>query len=309
LILALVDEGLTKEEKPKAMNSSKDTARLRRRSRWVFYRKLLTGFALAGLVAGAAFAQNNSAQRQSASHLVTAANEASNAPTTFFGTASPLGNGSVRSWVKLDKDGKPTAIGVTFSEAALSGLPKEPPAGQEGTEHILALPPEAGVTGFNHIMINWNPHGHPPGQVYDTAHFDFHFYTISPEARERITAQGDDKAKTRRQPPAEYVPAGYIYAPDSEIPRMGGHWVDPQSNEFRGQPFTRSFLYGNYDGQIIFWEPMITKAFLETRTNVTEIIKLPAKYARPGYYPTEYSVKYDPASKQFTIALEGLTLR
>jgi hypothetical protein len=90
---------------------------------------------------------------------------------------------------------------------------------------------------------------------------------------------------------------------------MGGHWVDPQSNEFNKQPFTRTFLYGNYDGQIIFMEPMITKAFLEAKTAVTETIKLPSKYAKRGYYPTRYSVKYDTASKEYSVALEGLTLR
>jgi len=34
-----------------------------------------------------------------------------------------LGNGTVRSWIAVDQDGQPTAIGVTLSEAALSGLP------------------------------------------------------------------------------------------------------------------------------------------------------------------------------------------
>jgi hypothetical protein len=270
-------------------------------------RNLLTGCALALLVAGSVFAQSGSAQPQSANHTLTAVTEPST--STVFGTAAPLGKGSARSWVKLDKEGKPTAIGLTFTEAALAGLPQELPPGQEGTEYVLALPTEAGATAFNHIGINWNPHGHPPGKVYDTPHFDFHFYMITPEARNRITAQGDDRERARRRPPLEYVPAGYIYAPDSEIPRMGGHWADPQSNEFRGQPFTRSFLYGNYDGQIIFMEPMITKAFLETKTSVTEIIKLPSRFAAHGYYPTRYSVSYDPASKQYTIALEGLTLR
>lgn len=272
-----------------------------------FYRNLSTGFALALLVAGSAFAQSVPAERQSGNH--TAANAYTNTTGMAFGAATPLGKGSARSWVKLDKDGKPTAIGVTFSEAALAGLPQTLPAGQEGTEYLLALPPEARATPFTHIGIDWNPRGHAPGQIYDTAHFDFHFYMISPEARNLITAKGADREKARRQPPLEYVPEGYMYAPDSEIPRMGGHWVNPQSNEFRGQPFTRSFLYGNYDGQIIFMEPMITKTFLDSKTSVTEFIKLPRRFATPGYYPTKYSVLYDAASKQYTVALEGMALR
>ncbi|HEX8141605.1 MAG TPA: DUF5602 domain-containing protein [Pyrinomonadaceae bacterium] len=292
------------------MNKSQDTERLIKSAQRRPYRKLLAGVALSLLVAGSAWAQSP-AQRQSANNLLPATGESATAPVagTYFGEARPLGNGIIRSWVKLDKDGKPTAIGLTFTEAALAGLPQAMREGMEETEVVLALPPEAGATAFNHIGVNWNPKGHEPAKVYDLAHFDFHFYMISPEARNRITAQGDDRAKARRQPPQEYIPAGYIYAPDSEVPRMGGHWANPQSNEFQGQPFTRTFLYGNYDGQIIFMEPMITKAFLETRASVTEILKQPARYARPGYYPTSYSVKYDPATKQYTVALEGLTLR
>jgi hypothetical protein len=36
---------------------------------------------------------------------------------------------------------------------------------------------------------------------------------------------------------------------------------------------------------------------------------LPQKYAKPGYYPTKYSVRYDPVNKEYTVALEGMVLR
>jgi Hypothetical protein TTHB210 len=276
------------------------------------YRRLLTASALSLLLAGAAFAQESAAQPQGRadSHRLIAAGEpAPSRAGTFYGQPKPFGKGQARSWVKLDRDGKPLAIGLSLTEEALKGLPAELPRGEQETELVLALPPEASRTAFNHIGVNWNPHGHIPEKVYDVPHFDFHFYMISPEERSRITAQGEDVARSRRQPPPDYVPAGYIYAPESEVPRMGGHWVDPQSNEFNKQPFTRTFLYGNYNGQIIFMEPMITKAFLEARTDVTELIKQPSKYARPGYYPTRYSVRYDRAAKEYSIALEGLTPR
>ena len=224
---------------------------------------------------------------------------------TFLGETKPLGNGVIRSWVTLDKQGNPSAIGVTFSEKALSGLPH----GEAGTEYLLSLPTQAQATAFNHIGLDWNASGHPPAGVYNVPHFDFHFYTITPEERERITAQGDDLLKANKQPPAEYMPSGYVLVPDSAIPRMGAHLANPQSPELHGQPFTRTFLYGNYDGRVIFYEPMITRAFLESKLSVTEYIKLPAKYSKPGYYPTRYSVRYDPQSKEYTVSLEGMMLR
>jgi hypothetical protein len=105
------------------------------------------------------------------------------------------------------------------------------------------------------------------------------------------------------------MPSGYVLVPDSAVPRMGAHLANPLAAELHGQPFTKTFIYGSYDGRITFYEPMISKAFLESRASVTEFIKLPARYPKPGYYPTKYSVKYDKAGKEYTVSLEGMTLR
>jgi hypothetical protein len=250
-------------------------------------------------------AQQNNLQPSAATESLSVSND-----KTIVGETKPLGKGQVRSWVRVDKSGNPSAIGLTFTENALSTLPAEPPPGQEGVGISLALPKEASLTAFKHIGLDWNPHGHPPAKIYDLAHFDFHFYMITEAERALITAKGDDLLRSRKQPAAEFVPEGYVYVPDSEIPRMGAHWVNPLSKELQGHSFTTTFLYGSYDGRLIFAEPMIAKSFLETKTNVTELIKLPAKYARANaYYPTKYSVRYDPVKREYTIALEGMTLR
>lgn len=238
----------------------------------------------------------------------------SNVPTkgkagTFVGATRPLGSGTVRSWVTLDEASKPVAVGLTFSESALKTVPTELPRGQESLEINLPLPKEAASTAFDHIGFDWNPMGHPPANIYTVPHFDIHFYTISVEEKERITAQGDDLQRCYKKPGAEYVPAGYILPPDTAVPRMGAHWIDPNANELKGQPFTRTFLYGNYDGKLIFFEPMIAKSFFETKLSLTEYIKLPQKYSKPGYYPTKYSTRYDADKKEYTVALEGMVLR
>ncbi|MCG3164110.1 MAG: hypothetical protein JMDDDDMK_05593 [Acidobacteria bacterium] len=266
---------------------------------------LATTCLLAGLALAQAHHQHEMAARSSAN---------ANAPKTakpiiFAGEAQPVGNGTARPWVATDKDGKPTAIGVTFSEAALSGLPQSLTPGLIWTEFILPLPPEAAATGFDHIGLNWNPKGHDPEGVYKVPHFDFHFYLISPAARERITTRGEDLERCRKPLPPEFVPEGYILAPASEEPGMGSHWVEPNSHEFHGKAFTHTFIYGSYDGRMIFAEPMISKAFLETKPDITVPVKLPAKYQKPGYYPTQYSVKYYPEAREYTVAIEGLTLR
>lgn len=226
----------------------------------------------------------------------------------YKGESQPLGNGQIHTWVKFRK-GKLTAIGITFDETALQNLITEPPPGKEGEEYVLALPEEAANTIFKHALVNWNPHGHPPANIYNVGHFDFHFYLIPNEERLKITAQGDDIAVSDKPLPAEFQPAGYILPPDTAVPQMGSHWVDANAHELHGQAFTKTFLYGSYDGKLIFLEPMITKAYLETKPNITEAIKLPAKFEKSGFYPTKYSIRYDEKTKVYTVALEGMIQR
>jgi hypothetical protein len=57
-------------------------------------------------------------------------------------------------------------------------------------------------------------------------------------------------------------------------------------------------------------EPMVTKAFLETKhAPVVTPLKLPAQYASRGYQATSYTVGYDAGSKEYRIALSGLINR
>ncbi len=63
------------------------------------------------------------------------------------------------------------------------------------------------------------------------------------------------------------------------------------------------------DGKMTFLEPMAARAFLETKPNIAEKIKLPAAYEKHGFYPTAYSVRYDPARGECSVSLEGLTYR
>ena len=64
--------------------------------------------------------------------------------------------------------------------------------------YLLMLPPQAIKTAFDHISLDWNAKGHPPMGVYYKSHFDVHFYTITLEAREKITATGADLATCRK---------------------------------------------------------------------------------------------------------------
>lgn len=230
---------------------------------------------------------------------------------TYLGQFTLLGNGTVRSFVKLDAKRKPTALGVTFSETALTGLSETGmgPASMPMVPYTLALPKEAKGIGFDHIGLDWSPKGHLPNGVYNVPHFDVHFYKMPEAQRAKISATGKDVARCNVKPAARYIPAGYIMPPGTEVPMMGAHALNAASPELKGEPFTQTFIYGFYDGKVTFLEPMIAKSFLETKPNVVTPIPQPKAVAQSGYYPTRYRTSYDPVRKEYTVALEGLTYR
>lgn len=88
--------------------------------------------------------------------------------------------------------------------------------------------------------------------MYELPHFDFHFYLMPNEERNKITA--DNQTQFAKAPAAQYLPADYMQAPGG-IPRMGAHWVDKTAPELQGKPFTVTFIYGTYDGKVTFYEP------------------------------------------------------
>jgi hypothetical protein len=72
---------------------------------------------------------------------------------------------------------------------------------------------------------------------------------------------------------------------------------------------TATFVYGSYDGKMNFLEPMVTKVFLETKADFTRQLKLPARYAVPGHYPTSYRVTYDASANEHRITLGDFVRR
>lgn len=227
----------------------------------------------------------------------------------YLGESKQVGHGTVRSWVAVDDKGAPARVGVTFDESVLLGLPMQLPKDDIGWEWNLALPKEVSAAPFDHVAFYWNPRGHIPDGVYNIPHFDIHFFMVPEPKRAEITAMNYDLERCFKLPKPEFLPAGYILPPQTEHRRMGVHWVDPTSHEFHGHDFTATLLWGSYDGEVNFIEPMMTRTWLETRPDVSVLVKQPASVARTGHYPTSYSVRFDPEKKQYTVAMDGLIPR
>jgi hypothetical protein len=265
-----------------------------------------------------------------------------------YGTPVKVGNGIVRTYVVLDEKqgGKPLEIGVAMSEKSLEGLPAPMPmpasSDAKGHDHaamqmnmyLLDLPAQ-NPTQYKFVQFDWNPAGHEPEGVYTLPHFDFHFYTVGKDVRESIVPSDPLYAqKAASYPAPQYRAPFYIDASTAAggappaavtVPQMGLHWLDVRSPELQGlaghpenfKPFTKTFIYGSWDGQFIFDEPMITRAYIlekKTATDpavVDEVIPVStaARYSPAGFYPSAYRITWDAQQKEYRIALTQLSWR
>lgn len=226
---------------------------------------------------------------------------------TYEGSKVSIGHGTAHTFVRTDAGGTPTSIGVIFTPAMLTGLPKAAKGKDPDFPYVLPMPTKGPKTVVDHVVINWESVGHPPPHVYDVPHFDFHFYTTSRAAQRKVMFKSDaDSGSPSQQPAAELLPAGYIVPPGTAVPQMGVHAVDPSAPEFKGQPFTATFIYGYYDKKLTFIEPMASLAYLQSKPSFTAPVKRPATYSKPGAYPSSYSVRFDAAKNVYEVSLDDL---
>jgi hypothetical protein len=261
-------------------------------------------------------------------------------PTTptgrSLGWQVDLGKGTATSYGEFDGSGKLIAIGIAFSPAALDSLPntsdnhhcadreRDGTAGvaakcQHTHEHALPLPDAVARRAdipFKWVLLNWNPYGHIPPGIYDSAHFDIHFEMV-PIAEIFAIQAGPcgpefvrcDQFEIGKKP----VPPNYVHADfrnvDAVVPAMGNHLIDLSGPEFNKQPFTRSWVFGVYDGKVIFYEEMVTRAHLLTRPNACTPIKSPKAVAIAGFYPTVSCIRTSSTSGEQTVSMEGFVFR
>ena len=125
---------------------------------------------------------------------------------TFFGPTVQMGDGRARSWANITHDDKMLEVGVEMTSGALTGLPEHP---EDFAASIFVIPlhqKAKALTAFDHIVVNWNVHGHEPDHVFDVTHFDFHFYKISVDERLAIPPYEIAPAMFDADPPTANMP-------------------------------------------------------------------------------------------------------
>lgn len=223
---------------------------------------------------------------------------------SYSGPVAPLGGGTAHLVVLTNAANQPVSLSLVLDAATLRGLPPNEKKDGSEWEYLVPMPPGP-KTAFNHVTIDWNPHGHIPPGIYTVPHFDFHFYVIDRKHQMAVAFPKQEKDPRARVSNAALVPNGYQVVPESVSDQMGVHAINLASPEFHGKPFTATFIYGYYKGRLIFIEPMVTRAFLLSHPSATYRIPTPKKYSYPGYYPTTYSVRYDAAHQSYVIELAG----
>ncbi|MEN8143764.1 MAG: hypothetical protein ABFS14_02330 [Gemmatimonadota bacterium] len=263
--------------------------------------------------------------------------ESPDGPGRELGAFAQVGSATVSSFADFDEAGTPLAIGLVFSADFFSELPTElsdlhrctdrdgngtvdrPAECNAWHEWVIPLPSAVASRDdipFKWSLLNFNPAGHIPPGIYDVPHFDMHFY-IAPIEDVFAIEPGPcgpefvrcDQFEVGSKP----VPPNYL-APDYQdvgavAPAMGNHLVDLTSPEFQGEPFTRTWIYGIYDGKVTYYEEMVTKEFLLGQPSECFPIKSPPAVAITGYYPTLSCFDFDAGTNEYTVSMQGFAFR
>jgi hypothetical protein len=222
------------------------------------------------------------------------------------GDCASLYDGNVCTWATLSGDAV-VEFGATVPVQVIESAPLDlemvfPPV----PVAVIPLPAEvAKRTGFNHLMINWEPHGHPPA-LFAVPHFDFHFYTVDPAAV--MAMDCSDLSK-----PAQ-LPAGYAL-PDIAIPGLGelvglcvpgmGMHAMLAEDVDRTEPFGASMIMGYYEGNAIFVEPMIARSKLLKAEGFTMRVPRVTTAAASVRWPSRFEAVYDKSTLAYRFTFSG----
>ena len=196
------------------------------------------------------------------------------------------------------------AFGATIPVQSIEQAPAEMPmVWPPKADLVVALPAAVqAATGYDHVNVFWEPHGHPPGP-YLTPHFDIHFNNVSAADVARIDCA--DSTKPAALPAAYELPDVTIPGVGRLIgicvPGMGMHSLP--SAELRSTAlFEKTMLVGYYHQQPIFVEPMITRSTLLARRSFS--LDVPAVPGAPASLkvPAGFEATYDSTAQayQFT---------
>lgn len=216
------------------------------------------------------------------------------------GASQAVSGATVKAWATLDANNTVQEVGVTLPMRVVMNPPTDG-SGPSGAAAVVAFPAEVqSSTYFDHFEMHWNPQGHPPAQRYGVPHFDFHFYSVTPQAVAAITPPDPTP------PTADRVPAGYAYSGANQtVPQMGVHAVAGSEFAPNAPPFSASMVLGYYGGQMHFVEPMVTQDLMIRKQNFALTVPVPTTLGRSTRYPTRFTGIYDAGTDSYNLVFSN----
>ncbi len=227
------------------------------------------------------------------------------AHATEFGSEIPLGAGTVRTFAETDGTGQVIRVGVEMTEEAVASL------GHEMVFVTVPLPAAARGVGYDHVSLDWMPHGHAPDGLFGVPHFDVHFYMTTEEEQLAIQPSDPDyMTRAANRPSVDLMPANFVPPPQLEpIPAMGEHWLDQTDPIFSGAPFEAVLIYGAWDGEVTFVEPMVTRELLQSLRDLGGVIGQPERVAQDVALPNAWRVSFDAENGVHVVSIDDLVAR
>jgi hypothetical protein len=211
--------------------------------------------------------------------------------------------GQARAYITL-KGNVPESVGVEMNEAALTDLQLPVPPNL-AAEIQLPIPAGLSATPFASVSI-FLAQPHPPPGNQDVPHVHPNWYIFTPTERLAIPptpAPGSDFI-----PPDELAPDNVVFPP-GYIPTIGHLVINPNIQGYAERPFTTTeYEYRYYFGRMTLIALGIADSFLASKQSKTDVIPVPQKYRKPGYYPTRYHVEFDTVRHVWNMAMDGFVL-
>jgi hypothetical protein len=254
-------------------------------------RRLLIATFLFLLFAGCEGSMDDDAPVIASISSPTPAVDAATLPDTTETPQGTLFGETVSSYVTVSQ-GIVTNVGVVIPLSAIERAPANAPFQDD---LVLDMPVAAKQQTFlSQLRVNWLAHGHGPAP-YGMPHFDFHFHRGTGSEIDAIACDG----------PASFPPE--ILTTDHQTPTtcvwgMGYHaW--PREDGLPSATFQASLILGYTPTQLVFIEPMITRATLVARRDFELAITPPPRSGGASTrYPTRMRALYQ--RDGFTVRLD-----
>jgi hypothetical protein len=204
---------------------------------------------------------------------------------TYTVADQAMATGKVQTWIRFDEDNVPSAMGVTLSKSAYDAIPRN-------STYSFNLPNEAKLkTPFVFLFIG-KGNANALSQYNAEDVFYFGFYTIEKDDQKAIETElmlnGPSSAKYNALPVAGIIPSEYSKTGQGGI--LGKPWYNANSPEWGGKPFIHTMSLGTYNGDLVYYTPMVTEAAIKANPNISQSISATTK---KGYFPNKYSIKQD----------------